>query len=412
MLLPGPGVSINVRPVDSNLPPENPGLPDASAPPPAAAPPSQPPPPAVPPPLNRPPPIIAPTQRPRKSGSGWKVAAIIFLVLLGLSMVFNVHQAVTRVVNLRSGTTHEAGPKLEEAVLRDVDADKKIAVIDVDGIITSDVSDQDGGYSMVTLIKEQLRMARKDADVRAVILRVDSPGGEVLAADEISSAIRDFQAKSAKPVIVSMGSLAASGGYYVSAPCEWIVANELTITGSIGVIMDGYNYRGLMDKVGVLPEVYKSGKFKDMLSPTRETNEISPEEVEMVQKLINETFDKFKTTVAEGRHASYQLNKKQGQALSSDWEDYADGRVLSGKDAYRLGFVDEIGDFDTAVQTAENLAHVSSANLIEYQPSFDISNILRLFGRSSVQPVKVDFGIEIPRLRPGCMYFLSPTYVR
>ena len=123
-------------------------------------------------------------------------------------------------------------------------------MVDVDGIITSRAIDQ-GGYSMVDVIKAQLKRAEEDDRVKAVILKVDSPGGEVLASDEISRAIAEFQTKPhGKPVVCSMGSLAASGGYYVSAPCRWIVANELTITGSIGVIMSTWNYRGLMDKVG------------------------------------------------------------------------------------------------------------------------------------------------------------------
>ncbi len=114
-----------------------------------------------------------------------------------------------------------------------------------------------------------------------------------------------------------MGSLAASGGYYVSAPCDWIVANELTITGSIGVIMEGFNYRGLMDKIGVRPEVFKSGKFKDMLSPTKSPEETSPEEVQMVQHLIDETFAQFKGVVADGRHAAFHNSKQSGQGAQS-----------------------------------------------------------------------------------------------
>src|SRR5205814_8019240 len=133
-----------------------------------------------------------------------------------------------------------------------------------------------------------------------VLLKVDSPGGEVLASDDIYRAIKDFQSHSRKPVVASMGSLAASGGYYISSPCRWIVANELTITGSIGVIMSSWNYRGLMDKVGLRPEVYKSGKFKDMLSGSKKEEEITPEEKEMVQKLVNDTFGKFKSVVSEG----------------------------------------------------------------------------------------------------------------
>ena len=141
------------------------------------------------------------------------------------------------------------GPRLEEIIKEDNDAPNKIALIEVNGIITGQAVDQ-GGHSMVDVIRAQLKRAQEDERVKAVILKVDSPGGEVLASDEINRAIADFQKKARKPVVASMGSLAASGGYYVSVPCRWIVANELTITGSIGVIMSAWNYRGLMDKVG------------------------------------------------------------------------------------------------------------------------------------------------------------------
>ena len=175
---------------------------------------------------------------------------------------------------------------MEEVVTEDNDASTKIAVVDVDGIITSRAIDQ-SGYNMVDVIKAQLKRAEEDDKVKAVILKVDSPGGEVLASDEISRAIGEFQTKAhGKPVVCSMGSLAASGGYYVSAPCRWIVANDLTITGSIGVIMSTWNYRGLMDKVGVRPETFKSGKYKDMLSGSREPDSITQEERDMVQALI------------------------------------------------------------------------------------------------------------------------------
>ena len=174
-----------------------------------------------------------------------------------------------------------------------------------------------GGYSMVDVIKAQLKRAEEDDKVKAVILKVDSPGGEVLASDEISRAIGEFQTKPhGKPVVCSMGSLAASGGYYVSAPCRWIVANELTITGSIGVIMSTWNYRGLMDKVGVRPETFKSGKYKDMLSGSREPDCITQEERDMVQALINETYGKFKNVVAAGR--KWARDKEQGQRPRPD----------------------------------------------------------------------------------------------
>ena len=156
------------------------------------------------------------------------------------------------------------------------------------------------------------------------------PGGEVLASDEIYRAISDFQKNAHKSVVASMGNLAASGGYYVSAPCQWIIANPLTITGSIGVIMHSWNYRGLMNKVGLQPETYKSGKFKDMLSGERNPEEIPPEEREMVQGLINETYDRFKSVVAKGRAEAHERNKRnagsdQGRTLALLRADRADG---------------------------------------------------------------------------------------
>ncbi len=384
------------------------GNPPEQTPPPAAPPP---PPPPLP---NRPPPVISavPVARPARKGTGWKVLAIILLALLGLSFLYNVRHAAGDLVKVKGTSSQTSGPRLEEAVIKDNDSTEKIVVVNVDGVITGSVGEQAGGYSMVTVIKEELRLARRDKDVKAVILKVDSPGGEVLASDEISKAISDFQSKSGKPVVVSMGSLAASGGYYISAPCEWIVANELTITGSIGVIMHGFNYRGLLDKVGVRPEVFKSGKYKDMLSGTKEPDEVTPEEKQMVQNLINETYEKFKSVVEDGRHSAYKANKQTGQPLSSDWADYADGRILSGKEAYRLGFVDELGDFEKAVERTEQLAKIKTrANLIQYQQTFDISNLFRLFGKSDVKSIKVDVGLDAPRLKAGYLYFLAPTYL-
>jgi protease-4 len=257
-------------------------------------------------------------------------------------------------------------------------------------------------------------VAARDGRVKAVILKVNSPGGEVLASDDINKAIIKFQQDTGKPVIASMGSLAASGGYYVSAPCRWIVANELTITGSIGVIMNSFNYRGLMDKIGLRPEVFKSGKFKDMLSGSKKESDITDEERQMIQRLVNETFEKFKTVVAEGRSAANKKNKDtehKGQTLSPKWTDYADGRVLSGKEAFDLGFVDELGGWESAVRRAEKLAKIDTASLVQYQQIFDISSLFRLFGKSDSKGVKVDLGVELPKLQAGHLYFMSQTYL-
>lgn len=341
------------------------------------------------------------------------IVSIILFLLLTVSVLANLgglFKSFTHLSGISSGHQRSGGPRLDEVVLEDNDASDKIAVIPIEGIISGELSGR-GGYSLVDVVKAQLDRAEEDKKVKAVILKVDSPGGEVMASDDIARAITEFQSHAGKPVIVSMGSLAASGGYYVSAPCEWIVANELTITGSIGVIMHGFNYRGLMDKVGLVPEVYKSGKFKDMMSGSREPGSITPAERAMVQKLIDETFAKFKSVVAEGRKNAHESNK-DGQVLASDWVDYADGRVLSGKEAFNLGFVDQLGSFDDAVGKAEELGGVKKqANLIEYRQRNDFAELFSMFGQSESRAFKVDLGLDLPKLQAGRMYFLSPLFL-
>ena len=363
-------------------------------------------------PMPPPPPVIRPPSKPKKS-YGWMIVAIIVIILLCLSLFGNFTQMVSHAINFNSGfqptASREAGPQFEEAILKDNDSNSKILVITVDGIISGQQADQ-AGNNMVDVIKAELDKAKKDSHVKAVILKVDSPGGEVMASDEIYRAIKQFEGgEHGKPVICSMGSLAASGGYYISSPCRWIVADQLTITGSIGVIMETVNYRGLMDKIGVEPYVFKSGKYKDMLSGMRETNEIPDGERAMVQDFVNQTYNKFKSVVADGRNAAHEKNKSDGEPLSQDWTNYADGRILSGDQALKLGLVDEIGDFEDAVDRAETIAKVDKPNLVEYHETYDISNFLRLFGQSSatkVPAVKLDLGFDAPKLQIGQLYFL------
>jgi protease-4 len=371
---------------------------------------------AQPPPLQQPPPPFAQHQgapvRRSRSGKGWMIAALVVGALLLLSLVFNPLHLLMGLATGEGGFSQHlvAGPKLQEIWIKDSESRNKVVIIPVEGVITSQGLGR-SGFSMVDVIKDQFKHAAEDKHVKAVILKVNSPGGEVLASDDIYQIVEDFQNKSGKPVVAAMGSLAASGGYYVSAPCRWIVANELTITGSIGVIMHGYNFRGLMDKLGVRPEVFKSGKFKDMLSPDKREQDITQEEREMIQSMVNETFDKFKSVVAEGRADAAKQNggsTDPGRALAENWQQYADGRILSGKEALKLGFVDEVGNFEAAVKRAQKLAGISEANLVQYQQVLDLGDLLGIFGKSEARTLKIDLGLDTPRLQTGRLYFICP----
>jgi protease IV len=368
-----------------------------------------------PPALPPPPPLIASTATPARRasrGRGWMIAAIILFVLL-LGSLLTQLGGVVEAVFATAPTLHQAaGPRMEEVLIKQAPTRNRILVVTIDGIIMG--STVDGiGYSLVDVVEAQLKRAAEDQHIKAVILKVDSPGGEVLASDEIYKAILRFQRESGKPVIASMGSVAASGGYYVSAPCQWIVANEMTITGSIGVIMSTFNYRGLMDKVGLRPEVFKSGKYKDMLRGSKQDAEITSEERKMIQDLVDETYRGFKAVVTEGREWAASKRGKpsgaEGRQLVSNWAEYADGRVFSGGEAYRLGFVDELGNFRTAVDRALKLAGVKEAALMEYRPVIDFLSLFRLFGKSEAGKVKVDFGLDLPRIQAGRLYFLCPS---
>ncbi|HZV82117.1 MAG TPA: signal peptide peptidase SppA [Geobacteraceae bacterium] len=190
---------------------------------------------------------------------------------------------------------------------------------------------------------KQLYDFGKDDKVKAVVLRVDSPGGVVGPSQEISVAVKKLKAK--KPVIVSMGSVAASGGYYISAPATLIYANPGTITGSIGVLMKFSNLEGLMNKIGMKAFTLKTGKFKDVGSPARTMN---AEEKAMLQSVIDSTHSQFVRTVAEGRKLPVEKVRE-----------IADGRIFSGEQALEQKLVDKLGTMQDAVEEAGRLGGIS-----------------------------------------------------
>ena len=152
-----------------------------------------------------------------------------------------------------------------------------------------------------------------------------------------------------------------------------------------------------------------------MLSCTKRPDEISDEERAMVQKMVDETYEKFKDVIKNGRKAANGSNEKRaekGRRLSDSWTDYADGRVLSGKEAYELGLIDELGGWEIAIRRARKLANIESANLIQYHQRVDFSSLFRLLGKSQDTKIKIDVGFEAPKLKAGYLYFLSPLLIR
>ena len=242
---------------------------------------------------------------------------------------------------------------------------EKIAVVPVQGAISS--GDSSGALATPAAtpeaLRNELRQAAEDRSIRAVVLEVNSPGGGVTASAQMREEILDFKETSKKPVVVSMGDTAASGGYYISAPADSIVANESTLTGSLGVIFSLLNYEEAEKKLGLEQVVIKSGEFKDIGSPSRD---ITPGEREIFQDLIDESYDEFVRVISEGR------------GLPEDRvRELADGRVYSGRQAAELDLVDELGDLDAAAAIAKDLAGVEDATVVRYTREPGLAELLQ-----------------------------------
>ncbi len=199
-----------------------------------------------------------------------------------------------------------------------------------------------------------LKRAADDPSVKAIVLRVNSPGGTVAASQEIATQIRQFKEQAKKPVVVSMGDVAASGGYYISVYADKIVAQPGTTTGSIGVISLFFSIEELLKNLGIKPEVFKAGKYKDLFRGLRP---LSDEERALMQQYVDEFYEQFIRAVSEGR----QLPLERVRELAT-------GQVYSGAQALQLGLIDQLGDLDKAVEIARELAQAPDAITVEYRP--------------------------------------------
>lgn len=234
----------------------------------------------------------------------------------------------------------------------DLSTEDRIALIRVEGVILD---------SQTTV--GELKQFSENPLVKAIVLRIDSPGGGVVPSQEIHDAVKRVRAKNNKTVIASMGSVAASGGYYIAAATDRIVANPGTLTGSIGVIMETANIEGLLQKIGVEGVVIKSGKYKDVGSPLRK---MTDEEQVLLQMVMDDVHGQFIEAVAEGR----ALELTEAQAL-------ADGRIFTGRQAKDAKLVDELGDLEDAIQLAADVAGIEGEpKVVEPRRRFSVRELL------------------------------------
>lgn len=331
----------------------------------------------------------------KKSG-----CAIIALFLALCASMFVNLLLFAALVGVR-GTTNVASARalrekdFEEVVIKDGEtAGQKIVVIPLQGIIAHNQAG-DLGDDMVQGFKNALEQARADAQVKAVVISVDSPGGEITASDVLYNSLKEFSKE--KPTVIYFNSIGASGAYYAACGANYIMCNATTFTGSIGVIISTLNYRNLFGKVGLESVVFKSGKFKDMLSGARE---MTPEEKAYVEGLVMQSYDRFVGIVAKSRNLD-----EQSLRLG-----VADGRILSGTDAYAAKLVNQLGYVEDAFTKARELGGAPGARVVRYKRPLSLRNLLRMFSETKAPSIKVDILEGIPRLEAGRVYLLPPFF--
>ncbi len=352
-----------------------------------------------------------PTQGPAQPPYNYKKArtgvafwiSIVMGVLLLISVIFNV----VSFQPIFHGFRQQDGELVEQTDQHygDPGACDRIAVITVDGIIVDeDYQTMFGGKVMgpVSFLKAQLLQARQDKNVRAVIIEINSPGGSVTASDTMYHEIVKFKKEKQIPVVVYVGEMAASGGYYIAAPADCIVASPTAITGSIGVMMTLIDVSGALQylQIEVKPIISKGCDFKDTGSPTKK---IGSAEEEYLREIVNRYYDQFVAVVHEGR---CEKSKKQ-LATIADVVHVANGKIYNTQQALKKGLVDREGYFETAYEEAINRAGIASAEVVRYSQQPGGGLPFMFGGNSPVRPggdinlLKVDAGSlgTLPRSR-------------
>ena len=300
-----------------------------------------------------------PRNRRRRFLVGGAVAAGLLVLLIGTI-------GLVLIAGPGSGSSGGvAAPATYEEEYVSGEGSNKIAVIPVEGVISAADSGVAGTVATTTPegMRDALLQAKEDDSVKAVVLEINSPGGGVTASDRMHQDILDFKESSGKPVLASMGTTAASGGYYIATAADEILAGETTLTGSLGVILQLPNFTEAADKIGFKQNIIKSGEFKDMGSQFRD---ITPQERKIFQDIVNENYDEFVQVIVEGRG----IPEQQVREL-------ADGRVYSGKQAKNLNLVDSLGDLEEAARNARKTADTGQATVVRYVQTPGLAELLR-----------------------------------
>jgi protease-4 len=246
--------------------------------------------------------------------------------------------------------------QIQEVVLIKSRVKEKILLLDISGVIASSmkpgVFDKEG--DILSQVYYRLKKAAEDNLVKGIILRLDTPGGEVTASDIIYHEIMNFKKRTGIPVLALMMGLTASGGYYIASACDLLIAHPSTLTGSIGVISLFPNLEGLFEKVGIQVHVIKSGELKDSGSVFRQ---MTPKERDVFQKIVDEYHQNFQDVVYENRKDHLSLE---------DLKKIADGRVMTASQALEAKLIDEIGYFDKALKIILDLSSLPEANVVSY----------------------------------------------
>ena len=300
-------------------------------------------------------------------------------------------------VNLDVGGLGSARPLQETTVLGE--DGPKLAMVDVSGLITEATRSRFPGFPSgpghAARLREALDLAAADRDVAALLLRIRSPGGTVGATETIHHELLRWKTRTQRPVIAYMNGLATSDGYYIAMAADEIIAQPAAVTGSIGVLMRGLNFSGLLERVGVADQSFTSGPYKDAGSTLRD---MSPEEAEQLQGVVDELQARFLDVVEAGRP---KLDRSRIVELS-------DGRIYTASQALDVGLIDAIGHLEDAAAAAERLAGISESRVVIYRPAGAYrQNIYSRRDLPSVNVVDLNLLPEEARLAPG-FYYLWP----